>query len=442
MRSLLIIALLTVSLSATAAERLTFTKDIAPIVNKNCVSCHRPGEIAPFSFLDYDAARPWAKSIRKAVYEKSMPPWHADSSKTKFLNDRSLPQDEIDLIVKWVDQGAVEGDPSDLPAAPEFNDTWAMGEPDLVFHPQREFVVPALKQEIPYQSIWFEVDIQEDLYVSEWEVRPTERRSVHHANLVRQPKQTKRVGIGTAVMAGGDYIGSYLPGSRPVSYPEGTALRIPKGSSIGIQVHFVGLEEPITSHIRFGVKLAQGRVDKIVRTIGTDHTTFDIAPNQAEYVVDSEVSLLYPLTILSSGIHMHLRGSAYTASAVFPDGTEKLIADIPQYDFNWQSNYELANPIEVPAGTKYHIRAVWDNSAKNPNNPDPSMHIKYGPWTNDEMLNTWSHVVLTEEKLGLKVKDGRVVGKYDDAVDSEHPFLLQSLPGSMQPRKKPSGGTD
>jgi hypothetical protein len=133
---------------------------------------------------------------------------------------------------------------------------------------------------------------------------------------------------------------------------------------------------------------------------------------------------------------MHLRGSSYRASLLLPDGTEKLVADVPKYDFNWQSNYELANPISVPKGTKYRIHATFDNSADNPYNPDPSQEVRYGPWTYNEMLVTWSHVVLTEEKLGYKMKDGRIVGQFDDAVVSRQPPLLQSLPAGMAPKKK------
>lgn len=414
--------------SATAEDKITFTKDIAPIFYENCVGCHRPGEIAPFSLLSYDTIRPWAKSIRKAVFERSMPPWHADSTKTEYKNDRSLSEEDIEMIVKWVDQGATKGRASDLPEAPVFNDTWAMGEPDLIFYGETEFEVPALEREIPYQPIWFDVDLQEDLYITSWEIRPTERATVHHANLAHQPVRTDTVGITEAIMAGGAYIGSYLPGARPFTYPEGTALLIPKGSHIGINVHYIGVDNPVTDRMRFGVKFAQGRVDKVIRTIGTYHTKFDIAPGEADYVVETEATLLRPMTILSSGIHMHVRGSAYTATAVLPDGSTKLIADVPNYNFYWQSNYELAYPIDVPAGTKYHIRAVWDNSENNPTNPDPSMRIRYGKWTNDEMLNTWSHVTLQDEKLGLTIKDGHVVHVDPNATGSPKSFLVQRLP--------------
>jgi hypothetical protein len=371
-----------------------------------------------------------------------MPPWHADSSKVAYLNERRITQEEIDLIVKWVEQGAREGDPKDLPPAPALEDVWAMGEPDMVFEADREFAVPAGQQQIEYQSIHMSPVVPDDLYITEWEIRPTSRKSVHHANLVRAPLRLQPVGIGQAALRGGDYIGSYLPGARPMRYPEGSALFIPKDHIVQIQMHYVGLDEPVTDRVRFGVKLANGRVDRIVRTCGTDDYAIRIEPN-AKFTLDTEVTLNFPLTILSSGAHMHTRGRGYTTTAILPDGAEKLIAHVPVYDWNWQSNYELAEPVSVPAGTKYHVFATWDNTADNPENPDPNAVVTYGPWTENEMLTTWSHVVLTEEKLGLKVENGRVVGRFDDAIDTEHPGILQTLPATFNaPRKKSTDRTD
>lgn len=432
----LIACLVALSLSVAAnAAPITYSKDVAPIVFNHCISCHKPGEIAPFSMLDYDSIRPWAKSIKQVVADKTMPPWHADSSQVEYLNDTSLSQQQIDTIVAWVDQGAKRGDAADMPELPEFNDTWTMGEPDLIFHAERDFEVPPFETEIDYQGIHLAPAVDEDLYITAWEIRPTERKSVHHANLVRAPRKLESVGIGQAVLSGGDYIGSFLPGARPMAYPEGTALKIPKGSVIQIQVHYVGQDEPVTDHVRFGVRLAQGRVDQIVRTVGTDDYEIEIEPN-GTFEMDTEVTVNFPLTFLSSGAHMHTRGSAYTASAIFPDGNEKLITHVPRYDFNWQSNYQLANPIDVPKGTKYHIHAEWDNTAKNPTNADPTERVVYGRWTQNEMLTTWSHAILTDEKLGLRIKDGRLVGKFEDAADGFHPPILQTLPNTFtMPRK-------
>jgi len=414
-----------------SAEKVTYTKDAAPIFFENCVQCHRPGDIGPFTMTDYETTRAWAKAIRKSVHSREMPPWHADSSKVEYLNDRSLSQDEIDTIVQWVDQGAKRGKKSDMPPLPEFENAWAMGEPDLIFDAENPFTIPATDDNVAYQSVYFKSNIEEDLYVTAWELLPSEKGAVHHANLVRSSKRLDRVGIGGAIQTGGDYIGSFLPGARPMSYPEGTALKIPKGSIVQIQVHYVGGEEPVTDYLRFGMKLANSRIDKVVRTCGTDDYEIEIEPNDDNWIMNTEVTLLQDLTILSSGAHMHLRGRGYKTTAILPDGTVKLITDVPVYDFNWQSNYELAKPIDVPKGTIYHVRARWDNSDKNPNNPDPNQKVVYGSWTENEMLTTWSHVVLTHEKLGLKMKDGHIVGKYDDAVDSKQPFLLQTLPNTF-----------
>lgn len=435
------LAAIALLLGATATvraegEKVTYAKDVAPILNARCVECHRPGEIGPMSLTSYEEVRPWAKSIMKAVHERVMPPWHADSSKVAYSNDRSLSEDQIATIVAWAKQGAPMGDPADLPAAPVFNPTWGMGEPDMIFHATEDFTIRSGEGNIAYQSVYFGPVVEEDLYVTGWEIRPTERSLVHHANLVRAPVQLPEVGIGQAVLAGGDYIGSYLPGARPMSYPEGTALRIPKGNIIQIQVHYVPTQgEPLTDHLMFGVKLANGRVDKLMRTVGTDEYEIGIAPN-GTFDMDSEVTLNYDLTLLSSGAHMHLRGSSYTTKAILPDGSEKLITEVPDYDFNWQSNYQLANPVSVPKGTRYFVKAHWDNTANNPRNPAPEQEVVYGEWTENEMLTTWSHAVLTDEKLGLKVENGRLVGKFEDAQETPHPFILQTLPNTF---KKPKG---
>lgn len=430
--ALIAVAALPLAVAAEPGQSVTFTRDVAPIFFEKCASCHRPGEIAPFSVMDYDSARAWAKSIRKEVAEREMPPWHADSTKIKYSNDRSLNQGDVDTIVAWVNQGAKRGDPANMPPAPVFNDTWAMGEPDMIFKVEKGYLVPANSNYINYQSQHFAPTLEEDLYITEWEIRPSDRRVVHHANLVRAPMRLQTVGIGEAALNGGDYLGSYLPGARPFTYPEGTAYRIPAGDMIQIQIHYVGLEEDVLDQTMFGVKFAQGRIDHIIRTVGTDDYEITIEPHDANWTLDTEVTLLHDLTLLSSGAHMHLRGSAYTMSAIFPDGETKLITDVPNYDFNWQSNYQLADPIEVPRMTKLHVRAKWDNSESNPNNPDPSARVTYGRWTENEMLTTWSHAYLTNENLGLKIEDGRVVGRFPDAQEAAQPQILQSLPKTLQ----------
>jgi len=415
-----------------ADEAPTFNRDVAPIVFEHCAGCHRPGAVAPMSLLSYEQARPWAKSIAHEVADRSMPPWHADSTRVAYANDRRLSQAEIDTVVAWVGAGAPAGDPADLPPTPEFPETWLLGEPDLVFTTNDSFTIPVTEGEIPYQSRVFAVDIPDDLYVAAWEILPDRRDAVHHANLVRSPAslEGKSVGIASAVMAGGDYIGSYLPGHSAVAYPEGMAYKLPAGSHLGIQVHYVSVGEEVQDRIHFGIHLAEGRVDKLVRVVGTDYRDIEIPPGEAHYEVVDEISLLFDTLALTSGAHMHLRGAAYRMEAVRPDGSVELVTDVPRYDFNWQSNYELAHPVFMPKGTKLRVTSVWDNSAGNPLNPDPQAWVHYGPWTDDEMINSWSHVVLAQEHLGLRIESGRVAGRFDDAIDTPHPFLIQTLPAA------------
>ncbi len=419
------------STTASTDEAPTYSSDVAAILHEHCASCHRPGEIAPMSLLTYDQTRPWAKSIRANVQAGVMPPWHADSSKKAYSNDRSLSANEIKTIVDWVNGGAKSGDLAAAPAPPQFEQGWRLGEPDLVFRAKKKFVVPVTDDEIPYQSITFHVEVPEDLYVRSWEIRPSDLRVVHHANLVRSPSSLdgQSVGIAGAVMKGGDYIGSYLPGHNAVEYPASMAYKLPKGSHLGIQVHYVSVGEEVEDELLFGVHLAEGRVDQLVRVVGTDYRALEIPPNESHYEIIDEIDLLFDMYALSSGAHMHLRGSAYTMEVVKPDGAVELVTEVPNYDFNWQSNYKLQDPVFMPKGSKLRVTSVWDNSANNPYNPDPSATVRYGPWTEDEMINSWSHVVLADEKLGLKLKNGRVVGHFDDRnTEFKSPFLIQSLP--------------
>lgn len=415
-------------------EAVTFAKDVAPILNKACVSCHRPGEIGPMSFMDYESTRPWAKSIKKSVVEREMPPFHADNKAMKYANDPSLTDEEIATISRWVDSGSPLGDPALLPPAPVFHDTWAMGEPDLIFHAKTDFAVPPNDSEIPYQPVTFDTSaLSEDLYVAGWEIRPSVLGVVHHANTGVSPKSLDGVESGSiipqAVLSGGDYLGSYLPGCRPMFYPEGMAYRLPKGSHIGMQVHYVGKDHEVTNHMMLGVRFAQGRIDKLVRIVGLFGIDggLDIPPGEPNYELVGEAKFLFDTLVMSSGVHMHLRGKDYETVVAMADGATKLVTRVPRYDFAWQSNYWLAEPVLAPKGSLLRTTAHWDNSADNPHNPDPTARVKNGPWTTDEMLNSWSHCAVADERLGLKIENGREVGKFEDAQTRPHPRMLQAV---------------
>ncbi len=419
---------------APSASTPTWAETVAPIVFDNCVGCHRPGEIGPFSLLSYKDARPWAKSIREAVASRSMPPWHADSAKVEYRNDRSLAQDQIDAIVAWVDAGAPMGDPAVAPPAPA-EITWAMGEPDMIFHALREVPIPAnaTDREIGYQYFAFDTSqLTEDLYIKGWELRDQESGLIHHANLVMGPQPFEDGSdniFAKVAVPGGDYVGSYLPGCRPMEYPEGTAYKLPKGYHMAIQVHYVGKDTDAIGSPMFGIRLADGRIDKRVRVVGLVNVDNDlnIAPNEPDYVLGAEADLLFDTLILSSGAHMHLRGWSFNQTAFLPDGSEQLVTDIPRYDFNWQSTYWRKEPVFAPKGTRIRSIAHYNNTSENPNVTDPGARVTRGSWTEDEMLNAWSHCVLADENLGLEVNNGRVVGTFPDAQQKGHPMLLQKI---------------
>jgi hypothetical protein len=309
-----------------------------------------------------------------------------------------------------------------------------MGEPDLIFWATDEFLVKANDDYIPYQGFVFDTSaLTEDHWIQAWEIRPRERAAVHHANLAMSPRPFNKALAGgilsQAATPGGDYIGSYIPGARPMVYPEGTAYLLPKGANMAIQVHYVGLEKDVLDRIAFGVKFAQGRVDKRVRVIGLIGVDgdIDIAPHQSDYKLGADLKLLYDTLLFSSGAHMHLRGKAYTMWNVLEDASHRLNTDVPDYDYNWQSNYWLADPIFAPKGSYVRTLARYDKSKSNPRVPNPEVRVKHGPWTDDEMLNSWSHGVVAHEKLGLDLVVGRVVGKVPDAQAEPHPLILQGL---------------
>lgn len=431
----LVAAALASSVARAADAPPTFA-EIAPILHANCASCHHAGEIGPMSLLSYEEVRPWAKSIRKSVAERSMPPFHVDTKAVHYKNDASLSQKDIDAILAWVDAGSPQGDPAAAPAPPAFPDTWTMGEPDLIFHGTQDTFLPAhaTDREIGYLGRTFDTSaLTEDVWIQGWEIRGTAKGVIHHANLALSPAPFDTSGgadvIGQAVRPGGDYIGSYLPGCRPMFYPEGTAYLLPKGYHLGIQVHYVGGEKDQTDHLMFGVRFAQGRIDKRVRVVGLVGVDSDLSipPHTPDWVLAAEVNLIYDTILLSSGAHMHLRGSKYLHETILPDGSAKLLAWAPNYDFNWQSTYWLAEPILAPKGSKVRTYAHYDNTSNNPNVDRPDIHVKRGSWTEDEMLNSWAHAVLADEKMGLMVKDGKAVGRADDAVESEHPTIFQGL---------------
>lgn len=381
------------------AEGLTFAKDIAPILQQHCQECHRPGEGAPMSFLSYQETRPWVKAIKKAIEDRTMPPWHADPSIGEWKNDRRLDDATIAKISSWVDAGAPMGDPADLPPARQWTDGWKIGEPDMVFQMAKEDVLgPDLVDE--YRYIMVPTGLTEDRWVKAVEIRPSNLTVVHHVIAFIQ------------TLGGGEqgFLGGYAPGLQPSVEPEGYGLLLPKGAILVLQMHY-NKEKGVEARERttIGVKFCDEPVIKQSRTGAIGNEDFVIPPNAENFPVDATFKAPVDVNVSWITPHMHLRGKSMKVWAKYPDGREEDLLFVPRWDFNWQTFYVPAKPLAIPAGTVLHARAIYDNSANNPHNPDPNSEVRFGLPTYAEMM--FAFIGYSHDNENLNARDpGAVAG--------------------------------
>ncbi len=378
LRYFALVALMTAVALAASASSPTFHKDIEPIFQARCQSCHRPGEVASMPLLSYQDARPWAKAIRAAIVSGKMPPWSPDPNYGKFSNDLSLPAGEKEKIIEWVDAGALEGKPSDAPQARVFPQGWNIAAPDVVFEMPEPYDVPA-SGTIDYQFIDVSTNFTEDKWVQMAEVRPGERSVVHHAIVVM-----KSPGRGRE-----EYLGGYAPGMTPQVWKPGQARLIKAGSVLTFQMHYATNGKPARDRTRIGLVFAQGPVTEQV--IGTQVMPpgLNIPPGVADYKVDASTSIGQTVKLVAIRAHMHLRGKSMELRAVYPAGEIEVLLSIPSFDFNWQPYYYLETPKVLPPGTRIECTAHFDNSANNRFNPDPTATVSWGPQSWDEMMIGW-----------------------------------------------------
>lgn len=367
------------------AAPVTFSKDVAPIFYKNCATCHRTGEIAPMSLMSYKEARPWAKSIREKVIDRVMPPWHADPSHGSFKNDRRLSKKEIDTIVAWVDQGAKEGNPKDLPPAPRFTEGWKIGKPDVVLTMTDEYTVPA-EGVVNYQYMLIPTNFKEDRWVQAAEIRPGNPAVVHHVIVfVVAPDFKFRRG---AFGRDGSFsaLTGTAPGEEPTVLPDGIGRLVKAGSSLVLQMHYTPNGKEQKDRTSVGLIFNKKPVEKVMMGGAAINRSFSIPPGAENHEVVSSYTFKEDSRILNLMPHMHLRGKAFEYKLVYPDNTSRIILSVPRYDFNWQTRYELTEPVAAPKGSRLECRALFDNSAKNKWNPDPTKTIRWGQQTWDEMM--------------------------------------------------------
>jgi len=439
---ILAVALFPATVVAQSTE-LSFAKDIAPLLNARCVTCHRPGEVAPMSLRTYDEVRPWARAIKAKVASRQMPPWYADGEAGKWRNDRRLSQAEVDTLVAWVDAGAPRGNDRDLPAAPQFAQGWnhpSGRPPDLIIEaPEQK--VPA-EGESPWQNIYVKLPFKDDVWVQAAQIVPGNRAVVHHLVVTSTtlPPEASLDADGRLILPGGvstgrgiarsaqtangpipggfgSFFAGWEPGvDVPASYGPDVAERI-SGTHFVFNIHYQANGHATTDKSRIGLWLQKDPV-KFATTgpsVGMGNETFifngkelagrytaqvtqdimppgvktvpNIPPFEDSYRLTTLLPIRQDMTLDGIQPHMHVRGRSIKYTAVFPDGREEELLNVPRYDFNWQIIYEYAKPVALPAGTMVRVEATWDNSTKNRYNPRPDKEVLWGEQSWDEMLS-------------------------------------------------------
>jgi hypothetical protein len=385
----------------------TFDKDVAPIVQEHCQSCHRPGETAPFSLLTYKDARPWASAIREAVQLRKMPPWFADPRFGHFRNDRTMPQKDIDTLVAWVNAGAPEGNPKDLPKPLDFVEGWNIGKPDLAVTMPAKYEVPA-SGTIEYQYILIPLHLTEDKWIQAAEVRPGNRAVVHHVIAYIRPPGSKwmqdaQPGVPYVPKEGGEggeseFLVGYAPGMPPGVLPPGRGKLLKAGSDIILQLHYTANGKPGTDQTTVGMIWATAPVKERVYTIAATTKKFAIPPGDPNYEVDSSFEFGAETHVFGLMPHMHLRGKDFLFRAVYPTGEQQVLLSVPHYDFSWQLVYDPAEDIVMPKGSKIECVAHYDNSPNNPSNPDATKEVRYGDQSWEEMMFGFFNVAVDVNK--------------------------------------------
>jgi mono/diheme cytochrome c family protein len=416
----ILIAVAALTVAANAAE-VTFNRDILPILQDNCQTCHRPGDIGPMPLLTYEGTRPWAKSIKTAVVSRKMPPWFADPQYGHFANNRRMKDADIEKIVAWVDSGAPEGNAKDKPAPRQWTDGWIV-KPDVVFQMQKPYTVPVTGT-IEYTYFVIPTGFKEDTWVIDAEVRPGDRSVVHHASVhVRPPgsqwmKDAKpgepyvppkgaksgpppKDANGNPVNVSNEWFLGYVPGVHGEYFDKdhSAAKLIPAGSDLVFEIHYTANgKAPGVDQTKVGFVLAKTLPSKRLLTVPVADMGFTIPPGDSNYGSHATATFDKPVQLVYSQPHMHLRGKAMDIKLVYPTGESEMLVSVPHYDFNWQIIYYQDKPLQIPKGTRVELDSHWDNSANNKYNPDPKATVRWGDQSWEEMNFAWIGVIADKD---------------------------------------------
>ena len=404
---------------AVAAQApVTFTKDVAPILQQRCQICHRAGTFAPMSLVTYEQARPWARSIKQKVLARQMPPWFIDKNigVQHFSNDVSLTDEEIATIVKWVDSGAPEGNPSDMPPPRQFPDGqgWQIGKPDLIVTLPKDVVVKA-KGPDWWPDILVDPGLTEERYIQAVQIIPAKGHAViHHirTSIVEPDSGTRHSGqldgnVALEVGEQGVFLNEYAIGKGGDVFPEGSGRLIKAGTKINFQFHLHSSGTETPANVQLGLKLyPKGYVPQhVITSLTVGVNEIDLRPHETDVRSDGYMPLIKPARLLSFQPHMHNRGKAECLEAIYPNGKTEMLS-CARFLFNWHLNYVYADDAAplLPAGTILHSIMWHDNSAENKFNPDPDAQITWGERTIDEMGSAWlSYYYMSDEDFKLEV---------------------------------------
>ena len=400
--------------SATLAAAPTFTRDVAPILYKNCAVCHHAGQVAPFPLLSYQDAARRAKLIADVTSSRYMPPWKPVGG--HFRNERGLTAREIETLRRWAAAGAPEGDPKFAPPVPQYSSDWALGNPDLIVRLPKPFPIPADGPDI-YQCFVVASGVPTDRYIRAFEFRPSNPKVVHHSLIFTESSGVARQiagptrtypcfgSIGTLWTSA---VGGWSPGNVPMPMPEGTGVWLPPRADIVIQIHYHPTGKAEEDQSSIGLYFEDKPPTRHLVDIGLTSRHIDIPAGDTQYKVHDHFTL--PVDVEATGIipHCHLVCKSVEGWAILPNGKRINLLRIDDWDFNWQDQYRYARPLRLPADTRLEMEITYDNSDANPHNPNhPPKRVRWGPGVADEMAGLHLQAMPVREEdmheLGLSL---------------------------------------
>jgi len=400
--------------TATSENRpVTFNRDIAPIMFQRCVACHHTGEAGPFPLLTYEDAKKHAQQIAVVTGMRLMPPWLPEPGEFSFADDLRLSDEQIALFQNWVQQGAIEGTPADLPPKPEFVQGWYLGKPDLVLNAEKPFLLPASGTD-RYWNFILHVPINDTRWLKAIEIKPGDKRLVHHANILVDRTQSARrkesepgagfagmeIRIESELFDPDSHFLFWKPGSVPYVEPDGMAVRLDKGTDLVLNVHLQPSGKPEMIRPTVGLYFTDKPASKHPMLLQIENDAkLDIPPGEKNFLVTDDFKLPVDVDLLAIYPHAHYLGKEMQAIASLPDGTQKRLIYIKSWDLNWQAVYRYAEPVFLPAGTTISMRYSYDNSTENTANPNnPPQRVRAGNRASDEMAHLWLQVLPRTER--------------------------------------------